>query len=176
MEWCQAGRVAGVNRQDIPGSFDAECELIARPRIEYSLFISQFDVNIINVPLSETFLKGHLDLARGSGCLDCLRGDFFSVFPTDRLNLSGLVNYIVPAETILFVSPFESSLGLTVDEELELVAVGIDMDRGHLSLASFPVPMREHMKHGLVGPTCLVEPIAVFRESREVDYSEIGTS
>ena len=51
------------------------------------------------------------------------------------------------------------------------------MHRGHLPFPAGPGPVREDVGHGVVrAPAGLVQPVAVFGETRQVDNTEVGAA
>ncbi len=71
---------------------------------------------------------------------------------------------------------FADALRLTVDEEFDFI--GIVVVGPHVNfLSRLPVPMREEVKHSLVGaPLRLIHIIYVFRDAGKVYNAEVGTA
>ncbi|CDE62062.1 unknown [Parabacteroides sp. CAG:409] len=118
-----------------------------------------------------------LNLLSLSGCLDFIFRPFFSIFISNNFHTSRLIYDTVPyqSEILAFFFRF-TSITFAVDKQFGFRSGGINMYRNNLSFTTSPVPMRQNMCHREIRtPMRLIQIITVFRESGQIDNTEITT-
>ncbi len=90
--------------------------------------------------------------------------------------LAGFADVLADRHLERIYAQFLAAERLPVQEQFDLLRIGVDHHRDLLALVPGPVPVRENMDRRLRGPEALVAVKAVLREPGEIDYAEVGTA
>ena len=165
-----AGRVAGVGRDQRAGALDLEFEEVVRVRDHDAGLVDDAGGDKSQVVSGEIDRQGRPVGLSGGNRLGFRPAR--AVLVGDHLQGAGFIDDIVPDDAVAFLG--FAAHGTAVDKEFRLVAGGVYMDGSHLSFAAGPRPVRQDVDHGQFRtPAGLIDPVAVLRETGQVDDAEV---
>src|ERR1039458_3342771 len=195
LEGLERGRVAVVDAGDGCGPADMELHEVVGERAEVPVPVldADRDEGEIRAIGRNRLAIGRQHDARGrAGGLHGIDGELLAVAVADRLQLTGRIGDI-PLQPELadegarladiaahwhregVDAQFLAAERVAIEPQLDLLGVGVDRHRDLLTLVAGPVPVREEVQRGLIGPHTAVEVEAVLGEAGQVDDAEIRT-
>src|ERR1041385_6712353 len=102
----------------------------------------------------------------GVGSFHFIRRPPFAVFVSDHFERAGLINHIVPAQTIFVLAFLLSAERFAVEKQFRFIAGSKNVDWRDLPDAFRPSPMGQNMRHRQIRtPARLIKIKTVFSES-----------
>ena len=140
---------AVVDADDPATAFDLEIHKVVSERNDRSIFIHDPHSNERKIPsvgMNPVTIRFELQRSREPGRPDLADQGFFAGDPADRLQRSRHILQS-PHQMEIVGPPLANSLGLSVEEQFDFLAVGIrpDVDR----VAVLPVPVGKDVKNGV---------------------------
>ena len=97
---------------------------------------------------------------------------FHAIFITDQFNVARLI-WNLPLRLLIQIDLL-ATVGLTVHDQLCLIAIGVGHHTDHFTLSAPVIPVRQHMTHGLSGKDRLRHVKRILRIATGIHHAKIG--